>query len=306
MRLQVVPAAIDACLRELVADVPELAGEVWVMRAGLLQVPREVDARLAGPAWAALVARGLVPAIGPHFIERSHRRCRACADDRHEEGWCGVCCGTRQEIVDVRRAHPPTMSAAVGLAIRAATLGVIEELAREAVTRLWPWRGHRGKPPPPGEPPSVIAWRVAHERPAALVRETRAVCPFLFEALYRAAVIHRREELRPLLERMCAPHSPWTPGSFHPLPEPSWTAEPDADRIGLSLYESLVAADATVPTTGLLGGLPASVPRGQAFVELANPFVPLCTLWDRGVAVERIEADAIVLALLVGDSRVWL
>jgi hypothetical protein len=52
----------------------------------------------------------------------------------------------------------------------------------------------------------------------------------------------------------------------------------------------------------MTGGMPRRpggerfAPCDREFAALANPFTPLCALWDLGVAVERLEADAIVLA----------
>lgn len=82
-------------------------------------------------------------------------------------------------------------------------------------------------------------------------------------------------------------------------------------RAGLVLFE--LDADAVcrsspsgsgeaVGQNGLRGALPIRgrrvfAPVGLPWVALADPFPSLLELWEHGVAVERLEANTIVLAL---------
>lgn len=297
--------SLEACVAavgELLVDEPELLADFTAVFAGprprWRRMPEDLRLGLADIAWDHLVARGLAPAPGDRtFILRGERRCGTCGGAPPVPSYrtCEDCAGTGRDLLERRDARPPSLSVALALAGDAEEVLAAEALAREATARLWPWRGRRGAVPGPGEPPRTIAWRVDESGAALeLMRGTRGVCPLLFEVLTRAA--HERRT-------HASSHELYMHSQAHHFNRRSlWPPAPTADRAAEPLYAELAASGARVPEYGLHGSLPRGradrpyPPIGRAFAELANPFTPLCALWDRGVALERLEADTIVLA----------
>jgi hypothetical protein len=289
-------ACVAAC-RELLIDEPELLADFSAVFAGLRprweRMPDDLRHGLADVAWDHLVGRGLAPAAGERcFVLRSEQRCRVCGRTPDPEYHrCPDCQGTGRVLHERRSTHPPSLCVVLALAADAAGMLAAEALAREAATRLWPWGGRRGA----DGPPRPIAWRV-DERGEALElrRGTRNLCPLLFEALTCVARDRRRHGLSSELYPEALDHM----SSGDHL----WPPKPAVDRAAGSLYAELAADRTPVPTVGLHGPMPSTrdgwpfPPHGRTFAEFADPFTPLCELWDRGIAIERIEADAIVLA----------
>ncbi len=301
------PPKLAACLEvcgELLTDEPE-------MRADLLGVfartpprwdllPDDLQGGLADIAWDELLARGLAPAGARSFIERRVRRCEVCEVSARGEGAydCEGCAGTGQEFVERRGERPWSLRAALTLAGDADAVLAAEALAREAAARLWPWRGRRYAIPGTSVPPEAIAWRVDEEpRSLVLMRGTESLCPLLLEALDARARARRSDKVSRALA------SSWW-GSYSYNRSQRWDAAQVAavDRAAAPFYDALVREGAEVPVNGPRGTMPRRqgrstfAPVGRLFAELADPFPALCGLWDLGVAVERLEADTIVLA----------
>lgn len=299
------PPNLAACLevcRELLADEPEMLADLRAVfareppRWELL--PDDLMRGLADIAWAEFVARGLAPAGARRFIERRARRCEVCGMATTGEATfdCEGCAGTGVEFVERRGASPPSLRVALWFAADAAQVLAAEALAREAAVRLWPWRGRRGALPGASEPAQDVVWRVDEEPgPLELQRGTRALCPLLFEALLRRLQDERRRDLPYVLHWLT--NVPWRYNRGR-----RWEADPTGDRAAVGFYDELVRSGAVVPVYGPTGAIPQRLgrstfaPVGRRFAELPNPFAPLCGLWDLGVAVERLEADAVVLA----------
>lgn len=297
-------AACVAACGELLADEPELYADFMGVFAGprprWQRMPDDLRRGLADIAWDHLVARGLAPAAGDRsFILRSERRCETCGGAPPDPWYrrCEDCVDTGWEQVERRSERPPSLSAALVLAADAAAMLAAEALAREATARLWPWRGRRGAMPGPSPPPQTIAWRV-DERGTSLelMRGTRAVCPLLFEALARAGSDLGRGPRSWIFEPLAL--------AYNYRRQSQWPPEPQIDRAAALFYDELAALGVLVPFHGVNGAMPGTLnrrrepfpPVGRPFAELPNPFAPLCGLWDLEVALERLEADTIVLA----------
>lgn len=294
-------AGLEAC-RELLADEPEMLADLHAVfareppRWELL--PDDLQRGLADIAWQEFVARGLTPAGARRFIERRVRRCEACGMATTGEATrdCDGCAGTGQEFVERRGPGPPSLRVALLFAGDAAGVLAAEALAREAAVRLWPWRGRRGALPGASEPPQDVVWRVDEDAgPLELMRGTEALCPLLFEALLRRLWDGGRRDVPYALTRLTNVAWRYNRGR-------RWRADPAGDRAAVGYYDELARDGVEVPSYGPTGSIPQRLgrstfaPIGRRFAALPNPFTPLCGLWDLEVAVERLEADAIVLA----------
>ncbi len=295
-------ACVTACAGLLI-DEPELHADFTAVFAGPVprweRMPDDLRLGFADIAWEHLVERGLAPPPGERrFIHRIERRCRTCGGAPPEPWYdrCEACLGEGWERVETRGERPPTTCAALALAGDSASMLEAEALAREAAARLWPWRGRRQALPRPSDPPRMIAWRIDEgDGPLLLMRGHPGVCPLLYEVMRRVAIDRQRSDISRSLGALdrC---------SYTYERQRQWQPAPDADRMAAPLYDALLSEDARVPIYGPSGTLPASHgprpfrPAGNPFADFPNPFAPLCGLWDRGVAVERLEAKTIVLA----------
>jgi hypothetical protein len=291
-------AACIAECRALLAADPGLLHDFDAALAGPQPrwefLPDDLRRDFADIAWD-LVRRGLAPAAGERiFIDRSERRCPDC-DGPTEHPWdpeCARCDGTAREVFDRRCERPPSLRAALVLA--AADLPAAEALAREAAARLWPWRGRHGALPRPSEPPRTVAWRVDERgAPLELMRRSAGVCPLLYEALMRAG--RRRSGGRQQhwdLEEL-------TQGRRDLRPTARWSHHPDRDLLAAQLYDRL-AADGELVTDHHMPSSRRHVfpPSGRPYAALANPLTPMSDLAILGVAVERLESDAVIVARL--------
>lgn len=256
-------------------------------------LPGDLYRDFADIAWDHLVASGLAPAAGERiFIDRRERRCPDC-EQPNESFWrpkCARCDGTHREFFEHRCERPPTLRAALVLA--AADLPTAEALAREAAVRLWPWRGRRGALPRPSEPPRTVAWRVdEREGPLELMRRTAGVCPLVYSMLMRNG---RRRNGGTVLD--------WRPEELTRTrddlrPNARWRHHPDRDLRAAALYDELVAADERIPDDPTLSSRRHPFPPGgRPYAALPNPLTPMCELAALGVAIERLESDAVVVA----------
>jgi hypothetical protein len=256
-------------------------------------LPGDLYRDFADIAWDHLVASGLAPAAGERiFIDRRERRCPDCEKPNESSlrPKCARCDGTHREFFEHRCERPPTLRAAQVLA--AADLPTAEALAREAAVRLWPWRGRRGALPRPSEPPRTIAWRVdEREGPLELMRRTAGVCPLVYSMLMRNG---RRRNGGTVLD--------WRPEELTLTrddlrPNARWRHHPDRDLRAAALYDELVAADERIPDDPTLSSRRHPFPPGgQPYAALPNPLTPMCELAALGVAIERLESDAVVVA----------
>jgi hypothetical protein len=256
-------------------------------------LPGDLYRDFADIAWDHLVASGLAPAAGERiFIDRRERRCPDCEKPNESSlrPKCARCDGTHREFFEHRCERPPTLRAALVLA--AADLPTAEALAREAAVRLWPWRGRRGALPRPSEPPRTIAWRVdEREGPLELMRRTAGVCPLVYSMLMRNG---RRRNGGTVLD--------WRPEELTLTrddlrPNARWRHHPDRDLRAAALYDELVAADERIPDDPTLSSRRHPFPpSGQPYAALPNPLTPMCELAALGVAIERLESDAVVVA----------
>lgn len=287
---------IAAC-RSLLAADPGLLADFDAALAGPRPrwelLPDDLYRDFADIAWDHLVACGLAPAAGERiFIDRRERRCPDCeVPDRYPwDPQCARCDGTTRELFERRCERPPTLRSALVLA--AADLPTAEALAREAALRLWPWRGRRGALPRPSDPPRTIAWRVdEREGRLELMRRTSGVCPLLYEAIMRTG--RRRSGGRLLYWALESP----TRARSDLRPNARWAHHPDRDRQAASLYDQWVAADERIPSDPTLTSRRHPFPpSGQPYAALPNPLTPICELATHGVAIERLESDAVVLA----------
>lgn len=293
-------AACVAACGELLADEPEMWADLQAVFARTPPrwdiLPDDLQRGLADVAWEELRARGLAPAGARQFIERRVRRCEVCeAATRGESRYdCEGCAGTGREFVERRDERPWSLRAVLTAAGDAEAVCAAEALAREAGARLWPWRGRRTAIPGASEPPAAIAWRIDEEAgPLELMRGTEALCPLLFEAL--AACAHGRTAVQRALGLSWHTGYGYNRGA-------RWSGDPAADRAAGALYDELARSGVVVPVNGPWGTMPQRLgrsifaPVGRPFAELPSPFPALCGLWDLEVAVERLEADTIVLA----------
>lgn len=292
-------ACLEVC-RELLADEPELLADLRAVFAGERprwdRLPDDLRRGLADIAWDALVARGLAPAPDDRvFIDRVVRRCTGCELERPSWEDCPACAGTGEEFVEKRGDRPASLPAALVLAGDLAGTLAAEALAREAATRLWPWRGRHGAMPRPTASPRRVAWRVDERKgQLQLMRGTRALCPLLYDVLARAAGDRRRPESTAFYFAARAP--------LRYLRSARWPPDPELERAASAFYDALAAAGERVPRHGLTGGMPRRLdgerfaPCDREFAALPNPFAPLLALWDLDTAIERLEADTIVLA----------
>lgn len=294
-------ACLDAC-RELLADDPGMLADLLAVfdreppRWHIL--PADLQRGLADIAWDFLQARGLAPAGERVFLARHVRRCEVCDEAARGEAAydCSGCAGTGREFVERRGDRPPSLRAALVLAADADAVLAAEALAREAAVRLWPWRGRRRALPGASEPPRRVVWRVDEAGgPLELMRGTAALCPLLFEALTRQMHDQRRIDLPQRFYHLSST-------DYHYKRGARWPGDPTSDRTAAAYYDELARTGAIVPAEGPTGNLPRRLgrstfdPPGRPFTDLPNPFTPLCGLWDLDVAVERLEADAVVLA----------
>ncbi|MCA9717020.1 MAG: hypothetical protein H6713_30255 [Myxococcales bacterium] len=295
-------ACVDVC-RELLAGEPEMladfdaiftdAGTRWD------RLPTDLRLGLADIVWERLGERGLAPEPEPSargFIRRTELRCPTCGGAPPDPWWdrCEECVDTGWVRQEARVGEPPTLCAALTLA--SLPMLALEANAREAAAALWPWRGRRGGIPRASDPPTAVAWRV-HEGdgPLLLMRGTEALCPLLFEALARAALDRRGYDRANLL-------TPRAQVDYQYRRQRQWEPAPQADRAAAELYAALQASGETVGPNGLHGALPSRglrvfAPIGRPWSSLPSPFPSLLELWDHGVAVERLGASTIVLAL---------
>lgn len=298
-------ACVDAC-RALLEDEPELLADFAAIftDAGIRweRLPDDLRLGFADIAWEHLQGEGLAPGPGDRrFIRRSERRCPACGGAEPDPWWnrCRECVNTGWVRLEERDdARPPTLCAALTLAGLGPAMLEAEALARAATAALWPWRGRRGALPHPSAPPTTIAWRVHEEAtPLLLMRGTEALCPLLFEALMRAVNERQRHDLSRLFYRLFS--------AYEHTRQAQWKPDPAVDQAAADFYDALAASGETVSPYGVRGMLPGCrgpwhrpfAPVGQGWADLPNPFTPLVRLWELGVAVERLEADTIVLAL---------
>ncbi|MEZ4383499.1 MAG: hypothetical protein R3A79_19370 [Nannocystaceae bacterium] len=295
-------ACVDAC-RELLAAEPEMLADFDAIftcdRVRWDRLPDDLRLGLADIVWARLGELDLAPRSSPHtrsFIRRAELRCPSCGGAPPDPWWdrCEACVGSGWVRLEERVEHPPTLCAALTLA--SLPLALLEARAREAVAALWPWRGRRGGVPRPSDPPTAIAWRVDEsDGPLLLMRGTASLCPLLYEALARAAMDRREHAQVNLLSSQARV-------SYRYHRQHQWQPAPQADHAAAALYAALQASGAAVGPNGLSGALPCRgrrvfAPVGLPWASLADPFPSLLALWERGVAVERLEADTIVVAL---------
>ncbi|MCB9569434.1 MAG: hypothetical protein H6710_19830 [Myxococcales bacterium] len=290
---QALAERVAAC-RELLEGEPDLLADFDAALGGPLLrwelLAEDLRRDFAEIAWDHLIRGGLAPADDARaFIERIERRCPAC-DGAYHYDRCPRCDGTGRELEDRRCDHPPTLRAALTLA--SFDLAAAEALAREAAARLWPWRGRRGAIPRPSEPPRTIAWRVDEgDGPLELVRRSASVCPLLYEALLRSG--RRVDASIDLCQYLY-----WMTETRHRDGALArYGVAPDIERRADEFFDALAASSERVSTHLPRSRRHPSPPAGQPYAALPNPLTPTRELWGLGAAIERLEGDAVIVAL---------
>ncbi len=200
-------------------------------------------------------------------------------DEWEDDAWtCGHCRSQGKQIgQETDYPEPPSKTIAVALAGDPEGVEAVEELAREAATRLGPW-GFAEK--------ARLTWRVGGPLPAwpwALSEQLR-----LFDFLQRG---EREVWLSPASKAFQRRSDEVGIGAFfsqaqrHAEGDQFWrSASARGDRVRAG-YEGVLGEELH----------PAEALVGRPFAELANPFEPLLAIWELGYVPVSMTQESIVL-----------